>query len=99
MEQEVAGAVGIIEAEGYVALLDAADIMTKSADVTLGGMLSLGSGLVALSVTGELAHVVEAIEAGQDTIRAAHGVEVNAVVFANPCPPVRAVADHLDEVT
>ena len=93
------GAVGIIEAEGFVALVDGAEAMTKGAQVTVGGMLSLGSGLVAVAVTGPLAQVVEAIEIGRRAIRDGHGVPVSATVFANPCAAVRAIATHLPEVS
>jgi microcompartment protein CcmL/EutN len=91
-------AVGVIEAEGFVALVDGAQVMVEAAAVTVAGMLSLGSGIVAVAITGPLAHVAEAIEAGRGAIAVGHGVPVSTAVFANPTPAVRAIARHLDEV-
>jgi ethanolamine utilization protein EutM len=95
---EVLTAVGVIEAEGFVAVVDAAEAMAKAADITVTGMLSIGSGIMAISISGLLADVVEAIEIGRSVIDTGNGVPVSAVVFANPAPAVRAIALHLDEV-
>lgn len=92
------GAVGFLEAQGFVPALDAADAMTKAAHVRVHGVSRLGGGLVSICLSGDLAQVVEAIEVGEETVRAHRGVEVRAVVFPNPCPTVRAVAHHPDLV-
>jgi len=86
-------AIAILEAEGFVAVFDGVEAMTKRSNVTIGGMVSLGGGLVAVTIRGELAHVIEAVEAGETTIRAGHGVVAQSVVFANPSPIVRALGE------
>jgi len=85
-------AVAFVEAEGFVAVLDAADAMSRTARVRLGGVSRIGGGLVSISVAGELAQVIEAIEVGEETIRAHHGAAVRSVVFPRPCPAVAAIA-------
>jgi microcompartment protein CcmL/EutN len=91
-------AVGFLEAEGFIAIFDGIDVMTKSSHIRISGVAKLGGGLMAVAVTGELAHVSEAIEAGADTIRAAHGVPARAIVFANPSPLIRALAARLEAI-
>ncbi|MCY1143638.1 BMC domain-containing protein [Actinoplanes sp. Pm04-4] len=81
-----------LEAAGYIAAFDAAEAMSKAAAVSLGGLTKLGGGLVAVSVLGGLADVLEAIEVGEETVRATHQVEVRSVVFARPVAAVAAVA-------
>ena len=96
--EEEASAVGFLEAEGFVAVFDGVEVMTKASHVRIGGLLKLGGGLVAVSVTGPIAHVIEAIEVGADTIRAAHGVPVRTVVFASPARVTAALARHLSSI-
>lgn len=58
------GAVGIIETVGFVAAVEAADAMLKSANVTLAGMKKVGSGMVSIVVRGDVGAVQAATEAG-----------------------------------
>jgi ethanolamine utilization protein EutM len=90
--------VGFLEAEGFIAIFDGIEVMTKTSHVHIGGIMKLGGGLVAVSVIGELAHVIEAIEAGADTIRAGHGVPARSIVFANPSPIIGALAVGLEAI-
>ncbi len=87
-------AAGFIEAEGFVPIFDAVDTMTKSTEVTVRGTMRLGGGIVAVSITGDLATVEEAIEIGAETARAVSGGKVNSVIFANPSAPVAAIATN-----
>jgi ethanolamine utilization protein EutM len=89
---EEGSAVAFLEAAGFVAAFDAAEAMTKAARVSLGGLVRVGGGLVSVSVLGDLAHLVEAIDVGEETIRARYGVEVRSVVFPNPTAAVGAIA-------
>ena len=91
-------AVGFLEAEGFIAIFDGIEVMTKANHIRISGITKLGGGLMAVTVTGELAHVVEAIEAGADTIRAGHGVTARSIVFANPSPIIQALASHLASI-
>src|SRR5216110_837661 len=57
-------ALGLIETKGLVALIEAADAMLKSANVTLIGWQKIGSGMVTALVVGDVAAVKAAIDAG-----------------------------------
>src|SRR5216110_3636338 len=57
-------ALGLIETKGLVALIEAADAMLKSANVTLIGWQKIGSGMVTAMVVGDVAAVKAAIDAG-----------------------------------
>ncbi|MDN5913819.1 MAG: BMC domain-containing protein [Pseudonocardia sp.] len=90
--------IGFVEAEGFVSVFDAAEHMAKTAAVDLGAIVSIGGGRVAVSVTGPLEHVVEAVEAAEDTIRAGHGISATSVVLANPGAAVRGIAADLSAI-
>ena len=47
-------ALGMIETKGLVGAIEAADAMTKSANVTLMGYEKIGSGLVTVMVRGDV---------------------------------------------
>jgi microcompartment protein CcmL/EutN len=49
------GALGMIETKGYVAAVEAADAMAKSANVEVRGLEMVGGGLVTVIVTGDVA--------------------------------------------
>ncbi len=83
---------GFLEAEGYVAIFHAVDAMAKATTVTISGVVKLGGGLVAVSLTGDLATVEEAIAVGEDAIRSYGSVRYKSIIFANPCAPVAALA-------
>ncbi len=57
-------ALGMIETKGFVALVEAADAMMKAANVTFLGWDKVGSGLVSAFVTGDVAAVKAATDAG-----------------------------------
>jgi len=57
-------ALGMIETRGLVAAIEAADAMTKAAEVTLAGTEKVGSGLVTVMVRGDVGAVKAAVEAG-----------------------------------
>jgi ethanolamine utilization protein EutM len=76
-------AVGIVEAKGYVAAVEAGDAMVKAANVELVGYESIGGGLVSAVVRGDVAAVKAATDAG--AAAAARVSEVAAVhVIAKP---------------
>ena len=58
-------AVGMVETRGLTAAIDAADAMTKAAEVTLVGTEKIGSGLVTVMVRGDVGAVKAAVEAGE----------------------------------
>ena len=57
-------ALGMIETKGFVALVEASDAMMKAANVEFLGWDKVGSGLVTAFVTGDVAAVKAATDAG-----------------------------------
>jgi ethanolamine utilization protein EutM len=57
-------ALGMIETKGFVPLVEASDAMLKAANVTFLGWDKVGSGLVTVFVTGDVAAVKAATDAG-----------------------------------
>ena len=57
-------ALGMIETKGPVGAIEAADAMTKAANVTLMGYEKIGSGLVTVMVRGDVGAVKAAVDAG-----------------------------------
>ena len=57
-------ALGLIETKGLVALIEAGDAALKSANVQLVGWNKVGSGYVTIMVTGDVAAVKAAVDAG-----------------------------------
>jgi len=78
-------ALGMVETRGFVAVVEAADTMLKSAEVRLIGYERIGSAYCCATVTGELAAVKAALEAGSAAARRA-GELVAARVIARPHP-------------
>ncbi|MDR1387840.1 MAG: BMC domain-containing protein [Propionibacteriaceae bacterium] len=68
-------ALGMIETKGYIGAVEAADAMTKSANVVLTGYVKVGAGLVTVCVRGDVGAVKAAVDAGAVAARAA-GEEV-----------------------
>ncbi|WP_394926334.1 ethanolamine utilization microcompartment protein EutM [uncultured Robinsoniella sp.] len=57
-------ALGMIETKGLIGAIEAADAMTKAADVKLIGKERIGSGLVTVLVRGDVGAVKAATDAG-----------------------------------
>ncbi len=57
-------ALGMIETKGFIALVEASDAMMKAANVKFLGWDKVGSGLVTAFVTGDVAAVKAATDAG-----------------------------------
>lgn len=57
-------ALGMIETRVLSAAIEAADAMTKTANVTFTGTEKVGSGLVMVMVRGDVGAVTEAVENG-----------------------------------
>ncbi len=58
-------ALGMIETQGLVGAIEAADAMTKAANVELMGYEKIGSGLVTVMVRGDVGAVKAAVDAGK----------------------------------
>lgn len=74
-------ALGLIETKGLVGAIEAADAMTKSANVTLMGYEKIGSGLVTVMVRGDVGAVKASVDAG-----AAAAEKVGEVVSKHVIP-------------
>jgi ethanolamine utilization protein EutM len=84
-------ALGMVECMGMVAMIEAADAMVKSANVTLVGYERIDAGLVTAIVRGEVGAVKAAVEAG-----AAAGRRVGTVVAVHIIPrPHEEVANGI----
>ncbi len=57
-------ALGMIEGKGFITLFEATDAMLKAANVQFLGWDKVGSGIVTVFVTGDVAAVKAATEAG-----------------------------------
>ena len=57
-------ALGMVETKGLVGAIEAADAMTKAANVALIGYEKIGSGLVTVMVRGDVGAVKAAVESG-----------------------------------
>lgn len=78
-------AIGLIETKGLVALVEATDAMLKAANVELvGPMKQVGSALVTATVTGDVAAVKAATDAGAQAVESIGGEIVSVHVIARP---------------
>lgn len=62
-------ALGLIETKGLVAAIESADAMLKAAEVRLVEKTYVGGGLVTVTVTGDVAAVKAAVDAGSAAVR------------------------------
>lgn len=76
-------ALGFIETKGFVAAVEAADSALKAANVSLMTQMRAGSGLVMVIITGDVAAVKAAVEAGAGSASAV-GEVIAAQVIASP---------------
>lgn len=87
-------ALGLIETEGLVAQIEAADAMAKAANVRLFSRDSVDAGLVTIMCEGELGAVNAAVEAGAQAAR-----RVGQVAVAHVIPrPHEDVTDQLEKL-
>jgi microcompartment protein CcmL/EutN len=77
-------ALGMIETKGYIGAVEAADAMTKSANVKLLGYVKVGAGLVTVLVQGDVGAVKAAVDAGSVAATAAGEELVSRHVIARP---------------
>ncbi|MEI8251665.1 MAG: BMC domain-containing protein [Synechococcus sp. ELA057] len=85
MESPVSGiALGMIETRGLVPAIEAADAMTKAAEVTLVAREFVGGGYVTVMVRGETGAVNAAVRAGADACERVGDGLVAAHIIARP---------------
>ena len=76
-------AIGMIETRGLVAAIEGADAALKAANVQYAGQWKVGSGLVSVMFTGDVAAVKAAIDAGAEAAGRI-GEVVSVDVIARP---------------
>ena len=74
-------AIGLIETKGIVAAVEACDAALKAANVKLVGQHKVGSGLVAITLRGDVAAIRAAVDAGAEA-----GGRVGEVVSVHVIP-------------
>lgn len=78
-------ALGLIETKGLVAAVEGADAMLKAAEVSLVEKTYVGGGLVTVTVTGDVAAVKAAVDAGSAAInQLCSGLLVSQHVIPRP---------------
>ena len=83
-------ALGMIEVKGFVTLVEAVDAMMKAANVTFVGWDKIGSGLVSAFVSGDVAAVKAATDAGA-AAAGRIGDVVSVQVIARPHDDIKVV--------
>ncbi len=90
MSQNNAHALGLIETQGFTAVMEAIDTACKAANVEVVGKEKLGGGYVTVVIRGDLSAVTAAIEAGKAKVEGL-GKLIAAHVLAHPSPGVLAL--------
>ena len=86
-------AIGLIETQGLVGIIEAADAAVKAANVQLVGFEEIGGGLVLIRFSGDVASVQMAVQAGVDAAR-----QVSEVIGHHVIPgPHADLLDLLNE--
>ena len=88
-------ALGMVETRGLTAAIEAADAMTKAAEVTLVGTEKIGSGLVSVMVRGDVGAVKAAVEVGSASASRL-GELVASHVIPSPHPDVEFILPKLN---
>ncbi len=80
-------AIGLIETQGFVAVMEAIDTACKAANVEVIGKEKLGGGYITVMIKGDVAAVKAAIEAGKEKVGSL-GKLIAAHVIPRPSPAV-----------
>ena len=83
-------AIGMIETKGLIGAVEALDVALKAADVKFVRQSKVGSGMVAITVTGDVAAVKAAVDAGAEAARRV-GEVLGVHVIARPEAGVESV--------
>ncbi len=93
MAKEKPFAIGLIETQGFTAVIEAIDRACKAADVDIIGKEKLGGGYVTILIKGDVAAVKVAIEAGRESVG-----ELGTLIAAHVIPrPSASVLKLLPE--
>ena len=89
-------ALGMIETRGLTAAIEAADAMTKAAEVVLIGTEKIGSGLVTVMVRGDVGAVKSSVESGANAAGKL-GELIATHVIPRPHNDVEMILPHIKE--
>ena len=88
-------ALGMIETNGLVGSIEAADAMVKAANVHLIGKEHVGGGLVTVMVRGDVGAVKAAVAAGAAAAKRV-GELISVHVIPRPHDELESILPHLD---
>lgn len=77
-------AFGAIETFGIVFALEAADAMSKAANVEIKGYENVGSGYISILIEGDVSSCNAAVDAGVEAVKGIGGEVHSSVVIASP---------------
>lgn len=83
-------AIGMVETRSLIGALEAADSMVKAASVEIMDFQVVGSGLVSVTVAGDVGAVKAAVESGE-----ARAAAISEVISANVVPRPHEEVDKL----
>lgn len=88
-------ALGLIETRGLLPAIECADVMLKTAQVTLVGRTFVGGGLVTIAVTGDVGAVKASVEAGVSAVESiGHSLLVSQHVIPRPHDSLECIVDE-----
>jgi len=90
MAEQAPFAIGLIETQGFTAVIEAIDAACKAASVEVVGKEKLGGGYISVVIKGDVAAVKAAIEAGKGRVEGL-GKLIAAHVIARPSAAVRGL--------
>lgn len=86
-----AGALGVLETLGFVALFEAVDAALKAGDVAFGAWSAIGSGYNSIGFRGQVAAVRSALAAAEESARSA-GKYIDSTLIPSPHPAAARAA-------
>jgi microcompartment protein CcmL/EutN len=93
-------ALGLIETKGLVVAIESADAMLKAAEVSLVDKKLVGGGLVAITITGEVAAVKAAVDAGAAAVgNLCAGSLISQHVIPRPADDLALIIPYPEEET
>jgi microcompartment protein CcmL/EutN len=90
VSEQMPFAIGMIETQGFTAVIEAIDTAAKAASVEVIGKEKLGGGFVTVLIRGDVAAVKAAVEAGKQKVEGL-GKLVAAHVIARPSSAIMAL--------
>ncbi|MAE60257.1 MAG: hypothetical protein CMJ49_02755 [Planctomycetaceae bacterium] len=88
-------AIGLIETQGFTAVIEGVDTAVKAANVEVIAKEKLGGGYVTVVLKGDVAAVTAAVEAGRDAAERL-GTIISAHVIARPSPAILTLLTPVD---